>query len=182
MGGKKGGSNDLGTTTVRRISEQLLGSDFPWPSEAEHVTVVVDHFEGAEAVGGVCERLVHRNGPADVLFVERVGVRGVDVGVPARPFVAGMIGLGMNLRSNRFEAHHDAVTSDERPEILAAPIASAFVRNFKTELGLVEVEARLKIIDNKAWNDTVESRHGLMVACADSLALLRGCDLYHPQQ
>jgi hypothetical protein len=161
---------------------QLIESAFTRSSEAEHVTVVVYYFESAQAILGVCERLVHGNGSTNVLFVERVGVGGVDVGVPARPFVAGMIGLGMNLRSNRFEAHHDAVTSDERPEILAAPIASALVLNFKAELGLIEVEARLKIIDNKAWNDTVESRHGLMVACADSLALLRGCDLYHPQQ
>jgi hypothetical protein len=43
-------------------------------------------------------------------------------------------------------------------------VASALVSNFKTELGLVEVEARLQIIDNKAWSDAVELSHGSMVA------------------
>jgi hypothetical protein len=38
------------------------------------------------------------------------------------------------------------------------------VSNFKTELGLVEVEARLQIVDNKAWSDAVERSHGSMVA------------------
>ncbi len=66
----------------------------------------------------------------------------------------------MNLRGNRLEHHHDAVTPDHRPEILALPIASAFVLDFKAEFGLVEVEARLKILDNKEGNDTVERRHG----------------------
>jgi hypothetical protein len=139
---------------------------FPRSSEANHVAVVVYHFEGAQAVLGVCQGPVHRNGSADVLLVQRVGVGGVDVSVPARPFVAGMIRLGMNLRGNRLEAHHNAVPADERPEILAVvvPIASAPVGDFKAEFGLVEVEARLKVLDDKARNDTVEDGHGPMVA------------------
>src|SRR6266568_2803992 len=84
---------------------------------------------------------VHRSGSANVFLVQRVWVGGVDVGVPSRPFVARMIRLRMNLGGNRIENHHDAVT-DERPEILADPVASTLMSNFKTELGLIEVEAR----------------------------------------
>ncbi len=71
-----------------------------------------------------------------------------------------MIGLRMNLRGNLLEVHHNAVTPDERPEILAVPVASALVGNFKAELGLVEVEARLKILDNKERSNAVEGGHG----------------------
>ena len=103
---------------------------------------------------------VHRSGSANVFFLQRFGVGGVDVGVPSRPFVARMIRLRVNPRGNRLEHHHDAVTPDNRPEILGGPIASALVLNFKPELGLIEVESRLKILDNKEGNDTVEGRHG----------------------
>jgi hypothetical protein len=130
------------------------------PSEAEHVTVVVDYLECAQSVRGVFQMLVHGNGSADVLFVQRVGVGGVDVGVPSRPFVARMIRLRMNLRGNRLEHHHDAVTPDHRPEILRDPVASALVLNFKPDLGLIELEARLKVVDNKERNNAVEGRHG----------------------
>ena len=154
-----------GRLPVVRIT---VGSLLPRSSEANHVTVVVDHFEGAQAVLGVGQGLVHRNGAADVLLVQRVGVGGVDVGVPARPFVARMIRLRMNLGGNRLEADHHAVPPDERPEIISVavvvPIASALVGDFKAELGLIEVEARLKILDNKARDDTVESGHGPIVA------------------
>jgi hypothetical protein len=134
------------------------------PSEAEHVAVVVGDFECAKAVLGILQRLVHRNGSADVLLVQRIGVGGVDVRVPARPFVARMIRLWMNLRGDRLQTDHRAVSADEGPEVLCVAVASALVSNFKTELGLVEVEARLQIIDNKAWSDAMERSHGSMVA------------------
>jgi len=155
-----------GPAYAYRPRSSKVGLQLPRPSETQHVTVVVDHLKCAQAVLGVCQALVHRNGPADVLFVQQVGVGGMDVGVPARPFVARMVRLRMNLRSNCLEAHHHTVPPDERPEIIfvAVPIASTLVRNFKAELGLVEVEARLKILDNKARNNSVESSHGPMVA------------------
>src|SRR5579863_5981259 len=118
-----------------------MGLLFPWSSEAEHVAVVIYHFEGAQAVLGVFQGLVHRNGSADVLFVQRVGVGGVDVGVPARPFVARMIRLRMNFGGNRLQTDRHAIPADKGPEILAVPVASALMRDFETELGLVEVEA-----------------------------------------
>jgi hypothetical protein len=34
------------------------------------------------------------------------------------------------------------------------------VGNFKTELGLVKIEARLKILNNKKRSDAVERGHG----------------------
>jgi hypothetical protein len=129
-------------------------------SEAEDVTIVVYYLECSKAVLGVFQVLVHRNGSADVLFIQRVGVGGVDVGVPARPFVARMIRLRVNLRDNRLQTDHDTVPADKGPEILADPVASSLIGNFEAELGLVEVEARLKILGNKARSDTVEGGHG----------------------
>ena len=66
----------------------------------------------------------------------------------------------MNLRGNRLKADHHAVPADEGPDTLADPVASSLIGDFETELGLAEVEARLKIIDNKARSDTVERGHG----------------------
>ena len=141
-----------------------MGSQLAWATEAEDVTVIVYYFEGAKAILGVCEWLVNGNGPADVLLIQRVGIGGVDVGVPARPFVARAIGLRMNPGRNGLEANHNVVTPDECPKILAVAVASALVLDFKAELGLVEVEGRLKIIDDEARNDAVERGHGLMVS------------------
>jgi hypothetical protein len=75
-----------------------------------------------------------------------------------------MIRLWMNLRGNCLQTDHCAVSADEGPEVLSVAGASALVSNFKTELGLIKVEARLQIIDNKAWSDAVERSHGSMVA------------------
>lgn len=66
----------------------------------------------------------------------------------------------MNFGRNRLETNHNVVTPDECPEILAVAVASALVLDFKAELGLVEVEGRLKIIDDEARNDAVERGHG----------------------
>jgi len=82
--------------------------------------------------------LAPATGPAWV-NASNPAVGGVDVGVPSRPFVARMIRLRMNLRGNRLQHHHDAVTPDHRPEILRDPVASALVLNFKPELRLIEV-------------------------------------------
>src|SRR4051794_20986139 len=71
----------------------------------------------------------------------------------------------MNLRDNRLEADHHAVSADKGPEILS--VAASFVGNFETELGPIEVEGRLKIIDNKARSDAVERGHRPIVARVD---------------
>ena len=71
-----------------------------------------------------------------------------------------MVRLRMNLRGNLLEHDHDAITLHHPPKILAVPVSSTFVGNFKTELGLIEVEARLKIRDDKEGSDAVEGRHG----------------------
>src|SRR5438128_2314316 len=140
--------------------ESSLESALARASEAEDVTVIVYNLECAQSVRGVFQMFVHRSGSANVFFVQRVWVGGVDVGVPSRPFVARMIRLRVNPRGNRLEHHHDAVTPDHRPKILAVPVPSSLMRNLKTKLGLVEVEARLKILDNKKRSNTVERRHG----------------------
>src|SRR5438128_6515890 len=102
--------------------ESSLESALARASEAEDVTVIVYHFECAQSVRGVFQMFVHRSGFANVFLVQRVGVGGVDVGVPSRPFVARMIRLWVNPRGNRLEHHHNAVPPDHRPEILALPI------------------------------------------------------------
>ncbi len=88
----------------------------------------------------------------------------MDVGVPARPLVAGMIRLRMNLRGNRLQTDHHAVPADKGPEIFSVAVTASLISNLETELGLVEVEARLKIVDNKARSNAVERGHGPMVA------------------
>jgi hypothetical protein len=71
-----------------------------------------------------------------------------------------MIRLRMNLRGNRLQTDHHAISADKGPEILAVPVASSLMGDFETKLGLVEVEARLKILDNKERSNAVESGHG----------------------
>ena len=88
------------------------------------------------------------------------GFGGVYVGVPARPFVARMIRLRINLRGNLLQIDHHAVSADKGPEILSVAVTASLISNIETELGVIEVEARLKILDNKEGNDTVEGRHG----------------------
>ncbi len=84
----------------------------------------------------------------------------MDVGIPTRPFVARMIRPRMNLRGNRLQTDHHAVSADKGPEILSMAVTASLISNFETQLGLVEVEARLKIIDDKARSDAVERGHG----------------------
>ena len=58
------------------------------PPKAQHVSVVVDDLEGPESILGIGKLAMHGNMPAGELFVQCVGIIGVDVGVPAGPFVA----------------------------------------------------------------------------------------------
>jgi hypothetical protein len=75
-----------------------------------------------------------------------------------------MIRLRMNIGGNLLQVDHHAVSPHECPEVFGVRIASALMRNFKTQLRAVKVETGVKILDNKEGSDTVQRRHGLMVA------------------
>src|SRR5690349_3937373 len=61
------------------------------PPKAQHVSVVIDDLEGAESVAGISQLPMHGSLAADELLVQRIRIVGVDVGVPAGPFVARMV-------------------------------------------------------------------------------------------
>lgn len=119
------------------------------PSEADDIPAVVDDLESSQAVVGVAKRVVHGYGIREVLRIKRVGIGSVNVRIPARPFVAGMIWLRMNLRRDGLEHDHDAVALHDTKEIFAVSIASTGVGDRKPQLGAIEVEACLEIVYDK---------------------------------
>jgi len=125
------------------------------PSEADHIPAVVDDLESSKAVAGVGKRAVHGYGLRDVLRIQRVGIGSVNVGIPARPFMAGMIWLGMNLRRDGLEHDHYAVTLDDAPEIFAVSVSSTSVGDPKAQLGAIKIEACLEIVHDEKGRDGV---------------------------
>lgn len=119
------------------------------PSEADYIPAVVDDLESSKAVAGVGKWAVHGYGIRDVLRIKRVGVGSVNVRIPARPFMAGMIGLRMNLRRDGLEHDHDAVALHDTPEIFAVSISSTCVGDRKAQLGAIKVQACLEIVYDK---------------------------------
>ena len=126
-----------------------------WPSEADHIPTVVDDLESAKAVAGVFKRAVHGYGLRDVLRIQGVGIVSVDVCIPARPVMAGMIGLRMNLRCDGLEHDHYAVALHDAPKIFAVSISPALIGGSKAQLGAIKVEARLQIVYNKKRRDGI---------------------------
>lgn len=129
-------------------------------AETEHVAVVVLDLESAQAVVGVGEFAVHGDVSGDVFAIQRVGIGGVDVGIPARAGVAGMIGLRVNFGCDVFEHEHDAVAPHDAPEVLDLAVAAAFVGELEAELGGVEVERGWKAVDDEEGGDVVEQGGG----------------------
>lgn len=125
------------------------------PSEADDIPAVVDDLESAQAVAGVAKRAVHGYGIRDVLRIQRVGIGSVHVRIPARPFMAGMIGLGMDLRRDGLEHDHDAVALHDAKEVHAVPISSARAGDRKAQLGAVKVQAGLEIVNDKKGRNGV---------------------------
>ena len=80
---------------------------------------------------------------AEELCVERVGIAGEDVSVPASPFVARTIRLGMDLRRNVLEHEHHLIAPDDRPEVLAVSVTSG-VQDLEPQPGLVELSVPSK--------------------------------------
>ncbi len=125
------------------------------PAEAKHVAIIVEDFKCAEPVTVIFQRPMHGNIFTDVLPIQRVGVGSVDVGVPAGPLVTRVIRNRVNVRGNCLETNHYRVSADKSPEIIPLPIATALVSDVKTELGAVEIQARLQIVHNKTRDDGV---------------------------
>ena len=119
------------------------------PSEADHIPAVVHDLESSQAVAGVAKRAMHGDGIRDVLRIKRVGIGSVNVRIPARPFVAGMIGLGMNLRRDGLEHDHDAVALHDTKEIFAVSISATSVGDLKAQLGAIKFEACPEVVYDK---------------------------------
>src|SRR4029077_4838770 len=126
------------------------------PPKTQHISVVVDDLEGPESIVGIGQLAMHGNLPGGELCIQRVGIVGVDIGVPASPFVARMVRLGMDLRSDRFEVQHDLIASNDGPEVISGSIASALIANVKPQLGLVERKRSGQVVDNKKGSNRVQ--------------------------
>ena len=125
------------------------------PSEADHIPAVVDDLESSKAVAGVDKWAAHGYVIRDVLRIKRVGIGSVNVRIPARPFMAGMIWLGMNLRRYGLEHDHYAVALHDTKEIFAVSISSSCVGDLKAQLGAIKVEACLEIVYDKKGRNRV---------------------------
>src|SRR5215467_15067517 len=135
---------------------RLLGDG---AAKTEDVAAVVEDLEGTESVVGIGQFAVHGDFPAYELCVQGVGIIGVDVGVPGRPFVTRTIRLGMDLRGDGLEHEHDSVASKNGPEILVClSVASSLIANVESQLGLIERKRSRQIVDNEKGSNTVQ--HG----------------------
>jgi hypothetical protein len=63
------------------------------------------------------------------------GIVGVDVGVPAGPFVARMVRLRMDLWRDRLEVQHHPVAPNDGEEVISGSIARALIENVEPQLG-----------------------------------------------
>lgn len=98
---------------------------------------------------------MHGHSFCDVFRIKRVGIGSVNVGIPARPFMTGMIGLGMNLRRDGLEHDHDSVALHDSEEILANSISSTCVGDVKAQLRAIKVEAGLEMVYDKKGRNGV---------------------------
>src|SRR5579864_1420159 len=126
------------------------------PSEAQYISVIVDDLKGPETIGGIGQFTMHGNLPSGELGVQCVGIVGVDIGVPAGPFVARMVRLRMDLRRDRLEVQHNPVASHDGEEVIFWYIASALITKVKPQLGLVERKRSGEVIDNKKGSNRVQ--------------------------
>ena len=124
-------------------------------AEAEDVAVVVDNFEGAQAVAGVAKGAVDGDGLGLVFSKECVWGGSEHISVPPGPGVTGVIGLRVDLRGDVLEIEHDAVPLHHGPEIFCERVTAALVEDFKTEEVDVEVNGRLEVIDDEEGRDGV---------------------------
>src|SRR5579862_1768337 len=115
---------------------------------------------------------MHRDLSGMELCIQRVGVAGVDVGVPWCPFVARAVRLWMDLRRDGLEADHDLVASDEGPVVVAFCVAASFIQKPEAQFGLVEVEGFAQIIHNKGGSNAVQHVEMLQEANIEHLSVL----------
>ncbi len=115
---------------------------------------------------------MHRDLPGLELCVQRVGVAGVDVGVPPGPFVARMVRLWMDLRGDGLEHKHDLVASDEGPEVVGWFVAASFVEELESQFGLIEVEGLAQVVNDEEGGDAVQHAGRLQEANIKHLSAL----------
>ena len=126
-----------------------------WPPEAQHISIVVDDLKGPEPIVGIRQLAMHGNLPAGELFVQCVGIICVDVCVPAGPFMARMVRLRMDLWRDRLEVQHHPVASNDGEEDRSDSVAASLVANVEPQLGLVENNRGVEVVDNKEGSNAV---------------------------
>ena len=148
LGGERLEDAEL-TRIVQRDDLTKLKLLFDGPPKAQHVSVVVDDLKGPESIAGIGQIPMHGNLPGCELCVQCVGIVGVDVGVPAGPFVARVVRLGMDLRRDGLEHEHDPVASNDGEEVISGSVASALIANVEPQLGLVEGKRSGQVVDDE---------------------------------
>jgi hypothetical protein len=62
----------------------------------------------------------------------------------------------MDLRRDRLEVQHDLIASHENPVIIYVAVASAFIANVESQLGLVERNRCAQVVNNEERGNTVQ--------------------------
>src|SRR5689334_7190446 len=99
---------------------------------------------------------MHGDVSAHELCVQRVRIIRVDVGVPASPFVARTIGMGMDFRCDGLNHECHSVASNDGKEVASLAVTSALIANVEPQLGLIKSKRCAQIIDNKKGSNTVQ--------------------------
>src|SRR4029077_14412007 len=117
--------------------------------ETQHVSAVVCDLEGSESIARIGQFSMHGHLAAYELCVQRVGVIGADVGIPASPFVTRRIRLWMDLRCDGLEEEHRQVAHQDGPEVVSIAVTATLMKNAEPQLGLIERERRAQVVDDK---------------------------------
>jgi len=124
--------------------------------ETQHVSAVVGDLEGSEPIACVGQFSMHGHLPAYEFCVQRVGIIGTDVSVPASPFVTRRIGLWMDLGRDGLEEEHGSVAYQDGPEVVSVPVATTLMKDLEPQLGLIKRKCRAQVVDDKRGSRNVQ--------------------------
>src|SRR5258708_12460024 len=94
--------------------------------------------------------------PAYELGLQRVGIIGADVGVPAGPFVTRRIRLWMDLGCDGLEEEHSSVANQDGPEVVSVSVTTTLMKNVEPQLGLIERQRSAQVVDDKRRSRTFQ--------------------------
>ena len=116
--------------------------------------------KGPESILGIGQLAMHGNLPAGELLYIPSGSSGVDVGVPAGPFMARVVLPRMDFGCDRLEHEHDLAASNNGEEVRPAPVTASLVANVESQPGLVECNCGVQVVDigrrHKEGSNTVQ--------------------------